>query len=37
MLPSSMTLSDIVINTLDRNYSLDRAAADLGSLMTEQE
>ena len=32
-----MTLSDIIRNALDREYSLDRAAADLGELMTERE
>jgi hypothetical protein len=37
MLPSSMTLSDIVINALDRNYSMEQAAADLGELMNERE
>ena len=37
MLPSSMTLSDIVINALDRNYSMEQAAADHGELMNERE
>ena len=32
-----MTLTDIIRNALDREYSLDRAAADLGELMTERE
>ena len=32
-----LTLSDIIRNALDREYSLDRAAADLGELMTERE
>ena len=30
-----MTLPDIVRNAFDVNYSVDRAAADLGSLMLE--
>jgi hypothetical protein len=29
----SMTLSDIIRNALDREYSLDRAATDLGELI----
>jgi hypothetical protein len=33
----SMTLIDITRNALDREYSLDRAAADLGALMLERE
>ena len=37
MLPSSMTLSDIVIYALDKNYSMEQAAADLGELMNERE
>ena len=32
-----MTLTDITRNALDREYSLDRAAADLGALMMERE
>ena len=32
-----MTLSDIIRNALDSNYSLDRAATDLGALMLERE
>ena len=28
-----MTLTDIISNALDRDYSLDRAAVDLGVLM----
>ena len=32
-----MTLTDITRNALDREYSLDRAAADLGALMLERE
>ena len=37
MITFHMTLSDIIRNALDREYSLDRAAADLGELMTERE
>ena len=32
-----MTLTDIVCNALDGDYSLEQAAMDLGALMTEQE
>jgi hypothetical protein len=32
-----MTLSDIIRYALDCNYSLDRAATDLGELMLERE
>ena len=30
-------LTDFIRNALDQDYSLDQTAADLGSLMTEQE
>ena len=30
-----MYLPDIIRNALDRNYSMDRAATDLGALMLE--
>ena len=36
-LPNSMTLPDLIRNSLDRDYSLDRAAADRGALMMERE
>ena len=32
-----MTFADIIMNALDRDYSLDRAATDLGELMMELE
>ena len=32
-----MTLSDIVCKALDKTYSIEQAAADLGELMTERE
>jgi hypothetical protein len=32
-----MTLADIIRNALDRDYSVDQAAADLGSLLLERE
>lgn len=36
-MPSCVTLSDIVCNALDKNYSLEQASADLGELMLERE
>ena len=32
-----LTLSDIITNALDKDYSVDQAATDLGELMTELE
>jgi hypothetical protein len=37
MTASHVTLSDMICKALDRDYSLDRAAADLGTLMMERE
>ena len=36
-LPNSMTLPDLIRNSLDRDYSLEQAAADLGSLLLERD
>ena len=32
-----LTISDIITNALDKDYSIDQAAADLGELMMELE
>ena len=34
---NQLTLADIITNALDKDYSMDQAATDLGELMTEQE
>jgi hypothetical protein len=36
-MPSLMALADIVRNALDKDYSLDQAATDLGELTNERE
>ena len=36
-MPRQMTLTDIVCNALDGDYSLEQAATDLGELMNERE
>lgn len=32
-----MTLTDIICNALDKNYSMEQAAAELGELLMERE
>ena len=34
---NQLTLADIITNALDKDYSVDQAAVDLGELMTERE
>ena len=36
-MPRQLALSDIITNALDKDYSVDQAATDLGELMTERE
>ena len=36
-MPRQLTISDIITSALDKDYSMDQAAADLGELMTERE
>ena len=36
-MPKQLTIADIITNALDKDYSVDQAATDLGELMTEQE
>ena len=34
---NQLTFADIITNALDKDYSVDQAATDLGELMTERE
>jgi len=34
---SQLTIADIITNALDKNYSVDKTATDLGELMNELE
>ena len=36
-MPRQLTIADIITNALDKDYSVDQAATDLGELMTELE
>ena len=36
-MPKQLTIADIITNALDKDYSVDQAATDLGELMTELE
>jgi hypothetical protein len=36
-MPRQLTLADIICNGLDKDYSVEQAAIDLGALMTERE
>ena len=36
-MPRQLTIADIITNALDKDYSVDQAATDLGELMTERE
>jgi len=36
-MPKQLTIADIITNALDKDYSVDQAAMDLGELMTERE
>jgi hypothetical protein len=36
-MPTQLALADIIINALDKDYSVDHAATDLGVLITELE
>ena len=36
-MPNSMTLSDMICKALDRDYSIEQAASDLGALIMERE
>jgi hypothetical protein len=36
-MPRQLTIADIIRNALDKDYSMDQAATDLGELMTERE
>jgi hypothetical protein len=36
-MPRQLTLADIITNALDKDYSVDQAATDLGELMNELE
>ena len=36
-MPTQLALADIIINALDKDYSVDQAATDLGALMTERD
>ena len=36
-MPSQLTIADIITNALDKDYSVDQAASDLGELMNELE
>ena len=36
-MPRQLTIADIIRNALDKDYSVDQAATDLGELMTERE
>ena len=36
-MPSQLTIADIITNALDKDYSVDQAATDLGELMNERE
>ena len=35
-MPRQMTLTDIICNALDKDYSLEQAATDLGKLINER-
>jgi hypothetical protein len=36
-MPGQLTIADIITNALDKNYSVEQAATDLGELMNERE
>jgi hypothetical protein len=36
-MPKPLTFADIIMNALDKDYSLERTATDLGELMNERE
>ena len=36
-MPRQLTIADIITNALDKDYSVDQAATDLGELMNELE
>jgi hypothetical protein len=36
-MPKQLTIADIIHNAIDKDYSVENAATDLGELMNEQE